>query len=178
MELAEIGLVGLGVMGSNLALNIAEHGHRIAVWNRELPRLPEFMRDAGDLAKHIVPTETIEQLIADSVAAGQSRQWQTSETTLDAVILAIQQILDPSINKSIEDIAADVGATIMDYAVRLSSRTSPSPIPTSIHICAAIRRVHRPESLAERDQEGRLCGPECVLPISDFATPSHMYPSQ
>src|ERR1044071_5796308 len=64
MELAEIGLVGLGVMGSNLALNIAEHGHRIAVWNRELPRLPEFIRDAGDLAQHIIPTETIEQLIA------------------------------------------------------------------------------------------------------------------
>ncbi|TIW62831.1 MAG: hypothetical protein E5V60_23420, partial [Mesorhizobium sp.] len=34
MEKAEIGLIGLGTMGSNLALNIAEHGHRIAVFNR------------------------------------------------------------------------------------------------------------------------------------------------
>ena len=34
MEKAEIGLIGLGVMGSNLALNIAEKGHRIAVYNR------------------------------------------------------------------------------------------------------------------------------------------------
>ena len=31
---AEIGLIGLGVMGSNLALNIAEKGNRIAVFNR------------------------------------------------------------------------------------------------------------------------------------------------
>ncbi|PZO80877.1 MAG: phosphogluconate dehydrogenase (NADP(+)-dependent, decarboxylating) [Mesorhizobium amorphae] len=62
-ELAEIGLIGLGVMGSNLALNIAEKGHRIAVWNRELPRIPEFMADAGDLARNIVPTQTIEELV-------------------------------------------------------------------------------------------------------------------
>ncbi|MGQ2919708.1 MULTISPECIES: NAD(P)-binding domain-containing protein, partial [Rhizobium/Agrobacterium group] len=31
MEQAEIGLIGLGVMGSNLALNIAEKGNKIAV---------------------------------------------------------------------------------------------------------------------------------------------------
>ena len=30
MQQAEIGLIGLGVMGSNLALNIAEKGNRIA----------------------------------------------------------------------------------------------------------------------------------------------------
>ncbi|WP_054774957.1 NAD(P)-binding domain-containing protein [Methylogaea oryzae] len=31
---ADIGLVGLGVMGQNLALNIADHGYTIAVYNR------------------------------------------------------------------------------------------------------------------------------------------------
>ena len=34
MSQAEIGLIGLGVMGSNLALNIAENGHSVAVYNR------------------------------------------------------------------------------------------------------------------------------------------------
>lgn len=63
-----------------------------------------------ELVDSDVQRPAIEQLIADSVAAGQSRQWQTSETTLDAVILAIQQILDPSIDKSIEDIAAEMQA--------------------------------------------------------------------
>jgi 6-phosphogluconate dehydrogenase len=29
-----IGLIGLGTMGSTLALNIAENGFPIAVWNR------------------------------------------------------------------------------------------------------------------------------------------------
>ena len=31
---AQIGLIGLGTMGAMLALNIAEKGFRIAVWNR------------------------------------------------------------------------------------------------------------------------------------------------
>ena len=34
MSSADIGLVGLAVMGQNLALNIADHGYRIAVYNR------------------------------------------------------------------------------------------------------------------------------------------------
>jgi 6-phosphogluconate dehydrogenase len=39
---AEIGLIGLGVMGQNLALNIADHGHRVAVYNRTKARTDEF----------------------------------------------------------------------------------------------------------------------------------------
>ncbi|MEM9443211.1 MAG: NAD(P)-binding domain-containing protein, partial [Pseudomonadota bacterium] len=31
---ADIGLIGLAVMGQNLALNIADNGHRVAVFNR------------------------------------------------------------------------------------------------------------------------------------------------
>jgi raffinose/stachyose/melibiose transport system substrate-binding protein len=52
----------------------------------------------------------IETLIADSTSTTQSRQWQTSEETLDAIVLAIQQVLDPSIDMSIEDIAAGLQA--------------------------------------------------------------------
>ena len=33
-KLADIGLIGLAVMGENLALNIADHGFRVAVYNR------------------------------------------------------------------------------------------------------------------------------------------------
>jgi 6-phosphogluconate dehydrogenase len=64
MEKAEIGLVGLGTMGSNLALNIAEKGHRVAVWNRRSDRHMEFMAEAGPLAERIVPCDTLELLMA------------------------------------------------------------------------------------------------------------------
>lgn len=33
-QTANTGLIGLGVMGENLALNLADHGHRVALWTR------------------------------------------------------------------------------------------------------------------------------------------------
>jgi 6-phosphogluconate dehydrogenase len=64
MEKAEIGLIGLGTMGSNLALNIAEKGHRIAVFNRTVSRVDEFKANAGDLADRIVPCHSLKELAA------------------------------------------------------------------------------------------------------------------
>ncbi|MCX7916032.1 MAG: NAD(P)-binding domain-containing protein, partial [Verrucomicrobiae bacterium] len=40
---AEIGLIGLAVMGENLALNIANHGFPIVVFNRTVSRVDEFL---------------------------------------------------------------------------------------------------------------------------------------
>jgi 6-phosphogluconate dehydrogenase len=34
-KVAQFGMIGLGVMGQNLALNIADHGQSVAVWNLE-----------------------------------------------------------------------------------------------------------------------------------------------
>ncbi|WIJ26729.1 NADP-dependent phosphogluconate dehydrogenase [Devosia sp. RR2S18] len=46
MSTADIGLIGLAVMGSNLALNIAEKGYTIAVHNRSSGRIDEFVAEA------------------------------------------------------------------------------------------------------------------------------------
>ncbi|KQY26855.1 NADP-dependent phosphogluconate dehydrogenase [Rhizobium sp. Root482] len=64
MAQAEIGLIGLGVMGSNLALNIAEKGNRIAVFNRTPEATRKFYAEAGALQGQIVPCETIEDFVA------------------------------------------------------------------------------------------------------------------
>jgi len=66
VEKADIGLIGLGVMGSNLALNIAEKGHRIAVFNRTTSRTDAFVEQAGELRDRIIPCRTIEAL-ADAI---------------------------------------------------------------------------------------------------------------
>lgn len=63
MEKAEIGLIGLGVMGANLALNIAEKGNRIAVFNRTTEKTDEFFAEAGALADRIIPCHTMEEFI-------------------------------------------------------------------------------------------------------------------
>ena len=39
-EKAQFGMIGMAVMGRNLAMNIADHGYSVAVWNRE-PELTE-----------------------------------------------------------------------------------------------------------------------------------------
>ncbi len=64
MSKAEIGLIGLGVMGSNLALNIAEKGYPVAVYNRTTSRTGAFFENAGELRANIVPCSTLEELVA------------------------------------------------------------------------------------------------------------------
>ncbi len=57
MASADIGLIGLAVMGSNLALNIAEKGYTIAVHNRTAARIDEFLVAASEqgLDHRVVP---------------------------------------------------------------------------------------------------------------------------
>lgn len=64
MNDADIGLIGLGVMGANLALNIADRGHKIAVFNRTRAKTDAFMASAGALADRCVPCATLEELVA------------------------------------------------------------------------------------------------------------------
>ncbi|RFA20572.1 ABC transporter substrate-binding protein [Subtercola boreus] len=55
-----------------------------------------------------VQKPAIEELISESGSTTQSRQYQTTEKTLDAIVIAIQQVLDPTVNKSVDDIAAEL----------------------------------------------------------------------
>ncbi len=63
MDGARIGLVGLGTMGSALALNMAETGFRVAVTNRTTARVAEFLVEAGPLADRLIGAETPEALV-------------------------------------------------------------------------------------------------------------------
>jgi 6-phosphogluconate dehydrogenase len=56
----KIGLVGLAVMGENLALNIEEKGFPIAVYNRSPDKVDDFMRRAS--GKKIVGTKSPKEL--------------------------------------------------------------------------------------------------------------------
>ena len=41
---AQFGVIGLGVMGQNLALNVDDHGQRVAVWNLEADWVTKFLQ--------------------------------------------------------------------------------------------------------------------------------------
>ena len=56
--LADIGLIGLGVMGSSLALNIANHGYSIAVHNRSRKEIDDLINGRAK-GKNIIGCEDI-----------------------------------------------------------------------------------------------------------------------
>jgi 6-phosphogluconate dehydrogenase len=57
---ANIGMVGLAVMGRNLALNIADHGFRVGVWNLEQPVTDKFVAENG--SEKFVGTKSLAEL--------------------------------------------------------------------------------------------------------------------
>ena len=63
MEKADIGLIGLAVMGQNLVLNMADHGYRVAVFNRTTSKVDEFINGPAK-DKNIIGTYDLEELVA------------------------------------------------------------------------------------------------------------------
>lgn len=60
---ADIGLVGLAVMGENLVLNMENHGFTVAVYNRTVDKVNSFVNGRGK-GKKIIGTGSIDELVA------------------------------------------------------------------------------------------------------------------
>lgn len=99
----EIGLIGLGVMGANLALNIAGKGHKISVYNRPQDRPEDFLERAGDLARNIRYSDTLLDLVASVRAPRPIILMVTAGDAVDAQIAALRPLLSP------HDIIIDAG---------------------------------------------------------------------
>src|SRR3954468_3158332 len=61
---ANVGLVGLAVMGQNLVLNMADYGCRVAVYNRTTETMKRFVAEHPDTPGGLVGCETPEALVA------------------------------------------------------------------------------------------------------------------
>ena len=62
MTHADIGLIGLAVMGQNLVLNINDHGYTAAVFNRTVSKVDSFMEGPAR-GTNIIGTHSIEELV-------------------------------------------------------------------------------------------------------------------
>ncbi len=60
---SEIGLIGLAVMGQNLALNIADHGFQISVYNRTTEKMEAFVAENPDTPGGLVGCSTLEDFV-------------------------------------------------------------------------------------------------------------------
>ena len=62
MSKANIGLVGLAVMGENLVLNMESHGYTVAVFNRTTSKVDDFINGRGE-GKNIIGTHLVEEFV-------------------------------------------------------------------------------------------------------------------
>jgi len=62
MSKADIGLIGLAVMGQNLVLNMDDHGFTVAVFNRTVSKVDAFL-DSGAKGTKVIGTHSIEELV-------------------------------------------------------------------------------------------------------------------
>lgn len=63
MQQADMGLIGLAVMGQNLALNINDHGYTLAVYNRSKQKTDEFVAGPAKDTQ-IIPTDSLKDLVS------------------------------------------------------------------------------------------------------------------
>jgi 6-phosphogluconate dehydrogenase len=99
----QTGLIGLGTMGAALALNIAEKGFPIAVWNRTASRTHDFHATAGDLADHITPTDSLSELVATMAPTRAIILMVPAGPAVDDQLAALASLLGP------DDLVIDAG---------------------------------------------------------------------
>jgi len=61
---ADIGLIGLGTMGQNLVLNMADHGYHVAVYNRTTSVTDEFIAANPDTPGGLTACRTLGEFVA------------------------------------------------------------------------------------------------------------------
>jgi 6-phosphogluconate dehydrogenase len=62
-EKADIGLIGLAVMGQNLVLNMDDHGYTVAVFNRTTSKVDRFLANEAKGTK-VIGTHSLEELVS------------------------------------------------------------------------------------------------------------------
>jgi 6-phosphogluconate dehydrogenase len=58
----DIGLIGLAVMGQNLVLNMNDHGYRVAVFNRTVSKVDEFLQNEAK-GTRVMGAHSIDELV-------------------------------------------------------------------------------------------------------------------
>jgi 6-phosphogluconate dehydrogenase len=111
MKQADIGLVGLAVMGENLVLNMESHGFTVAVFNRTVSKVDDFVNGRGK-GKNVVGAHTIEEFVKSIKAP---RKIMIMVKAGQAVDDFIEQIL-PHLSKG--DILIDGGNSHFPDTIR------------------------------------------------------------
>lgn len=111
---AQIGVVGLAVMGSNIARNFANNGHTVAVYNRTTSKTEAFIEEFGDTG-NFVPATTIEEFVAALERPRRALIMVQAGAGTDAVISQLADAMDEG------DIIIDGGNALFTDTIRRES---------------------------------------------------------
>lgn len=114
---ANIGVIGLGVMGASLARNLAHHDNTVAVYNRHSSKTVDFMKNHGAEGAFI-PSGTMEEFVASLAKPRKVILMITAGPATDAVIDELLGIMEP------EDIIIDGGNSFYEDTIRREKNVS------------------------------------------------------
>ncbi|MDR4886330.1 NADP-dependent phosphogluconate dehydrogenase [Fredinandcohnia sp. QZ13] len=111
MSKQQIGVVGLAVMGKNLALNIESRGYSVAVFNRSYEKTEEFLQNEA-VGKNFVGAKTIEEFVNSLEKPRKILLMVKAGPATDATIDSLKPYLEEN------DILIDGGNTFFQDTIR------------------------------------------------------------
>ncbi len=91
---SDIGLIGLAVMGQNLALNIADHDFKISVYNRTFSKTKNFLEKNSDSTQNLIGFENLDEFIQSLTSPRKVVIMVQAGYPTDAVIESLIPLLD------------------------------------------------------------------------------------
>ena len=146
---ADIGLTGLAVMGSNLARNMARHGHTVAVHNRTTERMTTMLEEHGDDGE-FVGSKTMEEFVASIKKPRAIVVMVKAGDATDAVVDELVPLLDEG------DIVVDAGNAFFKDTLRRQQALEE-------------KGLHFVGMGVSGGEEGALNGPSIMVGGSDHA---------
>ena len=112
---ADIGVVGLAVMGRNLIMNMNDHGYTVAAFNRTTERVDEFL--AGDAAdSNVIGAYSLEELVSHLKSPRRVMLMIKAGDPVDATIDSLLPLLDEG------DIIIDGGNALFTNTIERTAR--------------------------------------------------------
>ncbi len=152
---ADIGLIGLAVMGENLVLNMESHGFTVAVFNRTVSRVDDFVAGRAK-GKRISGCHSVKELVSALKRPRKVMMMVKAGSAVDQVIDEVAPLLEPG------DILIDGGNTHYPDTTR---RTRALKARGLLYIGTGV----------SGGEEGALKGPS-IMPGGDPAAWPHVKP--
>ncbi|MGO2897996.1 MAG: NADP-dependent phosphogluconate dehydrogenase, partial [Lactococcus cremoris] len=120
MAQANFGVVGMAVMGKNLALNVESRGYTVAIYNRTTSKTEEVYKEHQD--KNLVFTKTLEEFVGSLEKPRRIMLMVQAGAATDATIKSLLPLLDKG------DILIDGGNTHFPDTMRRNAELADSGI--------------------------------------------------